>query len=225
MKINLLKLLIIIALVMNTSLAFAYEKGDWLVRGRILHIRPNVDSGHLYAIDKTVNLGKGIDVKSDTIPELDISYMLTRHWALETILGYSKHDVATTGNPKEMGLGTAIKTKVLPATLTLQYHFSPTSNSRPYMGVGLNYTYFFDEKVSGVLDQSGAKVNLKSSLSLAMQAGIDIYFNDDWFINVDVKYIQIDTKAKLKSINLVGNAEIKAELNPLVFGLGIGRRF
>lgn len=201
--------------------AMAYEAGDWLVRGRIAHINPNDDSGNLFV--NGTDQGPGVKVDNDTIPELDITYMLSPNWGVELILGYSEHTV--TAEKTVVGLGDVIDTKVLPPTLTLQYHFAPNSNIRPYVGAGVNYTYFFDEEVVGtVLPQAGAKVKLEDSWGLAAQAGVDIAINDDWFFNADVKYIQIDTKAKFSN-TVAGNAVISADIDPFVYSIGIGRRF
>jgi outer membrane protein len=204
--------------------AMAYEAGDWLVRGRIAHISPNDDSGTL-SIGGVDQGTKGVKVDSDTIPELDITYMVDRNWGVELILGYSNHTV--TGEKSWAGLGDVIDAKVLPPTLTLQYHFAPDSNIRPYIGAGVNYTYFFDEEVAGsALPASGSKVKLNSSWGLAAQAGVDIAINEDWFVNMDVKYIQIDTTAKFSNV-LDGNtsAEIDADIDPFVYSIGVGRRF
>jgi len=198
--------------------AMAYEAGDWLVRGRIIHINPNDDSGTL-AIGGVDQVTKGVQVDSDTIPELDITYMVDRNWGVELILGYSNHTV--TGEKSWAGLDA----KVLPPTLTLQYHFAPDSTIRPYIGAGVNYTYFFDEKVAGsVLPAAGSKVKLEDSWGFVAQAGLDIAINDDWFVNMDVKYIQMDTTAKFSN-TAVGSAQISADIDPFVYGLGIGRRF
>lgn len=212
-----------LSLVGPMSPAMAYEAGDWLVRGRIINVNPNDDSGNLYT--DAGNLGEGVTVTEDTVPELDITYMFSPHWGVELILGYSEHDVGTRGVPAAIGLGRVIETKVLPPTLTLQYHFLPNGTIRPYVGAGINYTYFFDEKVQGVLDMPGAKVKLASSWGLAAQAGVDIAIDDDWFVNLDVKYIDIETKARFSGINLVGNANINTQIDPFVYGIGIGRRF
>lgn len=203
--------------------ALAYEAGDWLVRGRIIDVNPNDDSGDLYT--GAGNLGEGVSVNEDTVPELDITYMLSPYWGLELILAYSQHDVDSRGVPSGLGLGKVIDAMVLPSTLTLQYHFLPNATVRPYVGLGVNYTHFFDESVSGVLDQSGAKVKLDASWGLAAQAGIDIDINQDWFANLDVKYIDIQTEARFSGINLVNTANINTEINPFVYGIGIGRRF
>lgn len=204
--------------------AAAYEAGDWLVRGRIAHISPNDDSGTL-TLDGVDQGTKGVTVDSDTIPELDITYMVDRNWGVELILGYSNHTV--TGEKSWASLGDVIDAKVLPPTLTLQYHFAPDSNIRPYIGAGVNYTYFFDEEVAGsVLPSSNSKVKLESSWGLAAQAGVDIAINDDWFVNLDVKYIQMDTTAKFSNvIDGTHSAKINADIDPFVYGIGIGRRF
>jgi outer membrane protein len=202
--------------------AMAYEAGDWLVRGRIINVNPNDDSGNLYVGGASTG-SEGVEVDSDTVPELDITYMLTKNWGVELILGYSEHTVKA--HKTWSALGDVIDTKVLPPTLTLQYHFLPDSNVRPYVGVGVNYTYFFDEEVSGnVLDVPGADVKLDSSWGLAAQAGFDVSLNQDWFVNFDVKYIDIDTEAHFTGTP-VGKAKITADIDPFVWGIGIGRRF
>jgi outer membrane protein len=212
--------------------AMAYEAGDWLVRGRIINVNPNDDSGALFVGSPGSSVGKGVTVDSDTVPELDITYMMTPNWGAELILGYSKHTVTAEGAAGSTvanlgGSRDVIDTKVLPPTLLLQYHFMPNSTIRPYVGAGINYTYFFDESVpsnSGVA-AAGDKVKLDSSWGLAAQAGVDIAINDDWFVNADVKYIDIDTTAHFNNINTVGTAKIDADIDPFVFGIGIGRRF
>jgi len=200
----------------------AYEAGDWLIRGRIINVSPNDDSGTLSINGADTGL-KGVKVDDDTVPELDFTYMLSPNWGVELILGYSEHTVE---GEKSWGvLGDVIDSKVLPPTLTLQYHFSPNSNIRPYIGAGINYTHFFDEEVAGdVLDIPGAKVDLDDSWGLAAQIGVDIALNDVWFVNMDLKYIDIDTTAKFKG-TAVGRAEIDADIDPFVFGIGIGRSF
>jgi outer membrane protein len=215
--------LLALGLASPISSAMAYEAGDWLVRGRIINVNPNDDSGNLYT--GAGNLGEGVTVTEDTVPELDITYMFSPHWGVELILGYSEHDVGSRGVPAAIGLGRVIESKVLPPTLILQYHFLPNSSIRPYVGAGINYTYFFDEEVQGPLNQPGAKVKLDSSWGLAFQAGVDIAIDDDWFANLDVKYIDIETKARFSDISLVGSANVNTQIDPFVFGIGIGRRF
>lgn len=216
-------LLLASGLLSPVTTVVAYEAGDWLIRGRVININPNDSSGSLFV--NGVDTGdKGVTVDSDTVPELDITYMITRNWGVELILGYSEHTAK--GEKSWAGLGDVTDTKVLPPTLTLQYHFLPDANIRPYVGAGVNYTYFFDEKVpdSSLLNKAGDSVNLESSWGWAVQAGVDIAINQDWFVNLDVKYLDIDTTARFKN-TAVGNAKINVDIDPVVWGVGIGRRF
>ncbi len=207
--------------------AMAYEAGDWLIRGRVITINPNDDSGDLYADvgGGYFAAGKGVKVDNDTVPELDITYMLAKNWGIELILGYSEHTV--TGEKNWAALGDVIDSKVLPPTLILQYHFRPDATIRPYVGVGINYTLFFDEEVAGVIDTAGSKVELDDSWGLAAQAGVDVAINQDWFVNLDLKYIDIDTEAHFDNIagGTYQRARINADIDPFVWGIGIGRRF
>lgn len=168
------------------------------------------------------NTGVGVD--EDTVPELDITYMITRNIGLELILATSNHNVTARGGPAISSLGEVIDTNVLPPTLTLQYHFNPDGKIRPYAGIGINYTQFYDEKVRGPLDIAGSGVRLDSSWGLAAQLGVDYMLKDNWFINADIKYIKIDTKATFHD-TAAGRVEVDVDIDPIVMGLGFGKRF
>lgn len=217
--------------------AMAYEAGDWLVRGRIINVNPNDDSGRLYtdalSPGSYASIGEGVKVDDDTVPELDITYMITRNWGVELILGFSEHNVyahkgaeATARSLGLTGSSQVIESKVLPPTLLLQYHFRPDADVRPYVGAGINYTYFFDEKVpsDSLVAAAGDDIKLDSSWGLAVQAGVDVALNQDWFVNFDVKYIDIDTEAHFDD-TAAGRLRINADIDPFVWGIGIGRRF
>jgi outer membrane protein len=96
---------------------------------------------------------------------------------------------------------------------------------RPYVGAGLNYTMFYSDKASaGIIAAAGStNVHLKDSFGWAAQAGVDIDLAPNMFLNIDVKYIDIATTARLSTANL-GTQSVKVNLNPLVFGVGLGFR-
>jgi outer membrane protein len=82
----------------------------------------------------------------------------------------------------------------------------------------LNATVFFSEHTTGAL--SGQKLSLDPSFGPAAQVGLDFDLTDTWFLNADVRWIDIDTKAELAGASL-GDVAI----DPLTFGLSIGRKF
>lgn len=193
----------------------------WIVRARAIHISPDDSSGDI-SVAGTPVLGSGVGVDEDTVPEIDITYMITRHIGLELILATSTHTVTARGS---LGaLGRVIDSEVLPPTLTLQYHFNPEGTIRPYAGIGINYTKFYDEKVQGPLDISGSDIHLDSSWGLAAQLGVDFMLDNSWFINADIKYIKIDSTASFTD-TAFGNVEVDVDIDPIVVGLGFGKRF
>ena len=139
--------------------------------------------------------------------------MMTDVWALELLAAYPfKHDI-------ELLDGTKVgSTEHLPPTLSLQYHFMPTEKFQPYLGFGINYTNFFSEKTTGPL--TGLDLELGDSWGIALQTGFDVLLSDNVFLNLDVRYIDIDTKARLD-----GESLGKVEIDPWVFGGHIGFRF
>jgi len=215
-KKSLVSLLAALAVTATVTPALAYEAGDLIVRGRVISVDPQDDSSGI-SIDGT-SFGSSATVDSDIMPELDFTYMLDPHWGLELILAYTEHEVDT----NLLGLGNIAETKVLPPTLTLQYHFAPTSTIRPYVGAGVNYTYFFDSEVKGGLDAPGADIDIDDSWGLAAQAGVDIDLDDTWFVNLDVKYIDIEADAHIKNGSSI---KVDIDVDPIVWGIGIGRTF
>ncbi len=176
----------------------AQDSGSWIVRARALHLNPS-NSDHT---------GLELNVNEKVFPEVDITYFFTPNIATELILTYpQKHDVRA-GSTQ---LGTL---KHLPPTLSLQYHFTNFSSFRPYAGVGLNYTRF-----SSVDLPPGVTVD-KNSWGWALGAGVDVPLGGGWLFNVDLKKVQIDTDVTVGSVKL-GNFEV----DPLLFSIGIGKRF
>lgn len=198
------------SLVLTSGVVTAVEKGDWLVRFGAANISPNDKSGGF-----SKNSAVGVAVESDTQAFVNVSYMIKENVALELLAATPfSHDLIATG---------AITGKVgsadqLPPTLSVQYHFTPKASVRPYVGAGINYTTFFNEKTTGAL--AGTSLSLDDSWGLAVQAGVDVDITKDWFFNADVRYINIETTA---SSSALGNVDV--EINPTVISLGVGTRF
>ena len=124
-----------------------------------------------------------------------------------------------------VGVGKLASTWVLPPTLTLQYHFVPEGKVRPYVGAGVNWSIFYSDNASDELVNAvgPTEVQLSNSFGYALQAGVDFDLSEKVFLNLDVKYIDMSTKATLTTGALVNTVDVK--INPLVFGIGLGMRF
>jgi outer membrane protein len=213
---------LIAAAAMMTAFTPAYaEAGDVLVRLRGIVVAPNEDSGSVLPAFP----GEKVSVDNSFMPEIDITYMVADHWGLELIAATTKHSASgktgTTG-----GIGELASTWVLPPTLTLQYHPVKDGPVRPYLGAGVNYTLFYSEKASRGLEAAvgDTRVRMSSSFGWAAQAGVDFDIGRNLFLNLDVKYIDIDTTARLDT-TAAGTQRVNIDLNPFVFGAGVGMRF
>ena len=187
--------------------AHAHEAGDVLFRVGVTQVRPASNNGTV--LDGSVKL----DANNNVRPSFTLGYMVTRNIGIELLGAWPfQHDVSGSG------LGKIGSSKQLPPTLSLQWHFLPDSTVQPYVGVGLNYTHFFDTKATGALE--GAKVKLKDSWGIAGQVGMDVKLNDRWFVNADLRYIDISSKVKLN-----GESIGTAQIDPWVATLAVGYRF
>ncbi len=183
--------------------AQAADQGSFMVRARAVHINFENDQS---------NAVKTLDIAAQNrwIPEVDLSYFFTPNIAAELVLTYPQKVKVDAGSNK---IGTI---KALPPSLMLQYHFTNLGAFKPYVGLGVNYTVFYDR---GNFVIPGADVE-RSSFGVAAQVGFDYALDKNWSVNMDVKYIQMDTDVK------VGNTKLgNLDLNPITAGIGVGYRF
>ncbi len=189
----------------------ANAEGSWLVRLRAVKIDPANKSDAIPALQVPAD---AIHVSDKTIPDLDISYFFTPHFAAELVLTYpQQHDVTVAGTK----IGTF---KHLPPVLSAQYHFLPDGTFRPYLGLGVNLTLISDVDlaVPGV-----GKLELSdSSVGLAGQAGFDVKLGEKFFLNADIKYVQLDSDVKLVA---TGRKVSAVQIDPWLIGIGVGYRF
>jgi outer membrane protein len=176
-------------------------QGNWVTRVRATYLDFNNGQNSLPVV-----------VKADSrlIPEVDFSYYLTDNVSTELVLTYpQKVDISVNGNA-------AGSVKALPPTLLAQYHFGAADAAfSPYVGAGLNLTLFSSRSVLN----GGAHIS-KSSVGVAGQVGADFALSGAWSLNVDLKYVMMDTSV------YVGTTKAgKLGLDPWVASVGIGYRF
>ena len=206
----------------------AAEAGDWLVRVGLGHVKPDTSSGNLVVAGDEL-VGARIDVGSNTRPIINLTYMATDHIGLELLAAWPfEHDIQGAGILG--GAGKLGETKHLPPTLSLQYHLMPGAALRPYVGIGLNYTTFFSSKATPTLDGAlggPSSLSIKDSFGLALQLGADFNLTDTRFLNFDLRYIQSEADARIRTQTADGEvrSRIKADIDPLVFSAAVGFRF
>ncbi|ACZ76980.1 MULTISPECIES: outer membrane protein OmpW [Dickeya] len=205
--------LLMVAAAMVPALAQAHQAGDIIVRAGTATVRPHTSS------DDVLGLGS-FSVNNNTQLGLTLGYMATDNIGVELLAATPfKHRVGVGG------VGQIAEVKHLPPTLMAQYYFGQSTDSlRPYLGVGLNYTTFFDEKFNQTGQDAGlTDLHLKSSWGVAAQAGLDYNLNKNWLLNMSVWWMDIDTTVKFKAAGQ--DQSIKTRLDPWVFMFGFGYKF
>jgi len=184
----------------------------WMIRGRALVVMPQ-ESAKLDIGGVRVP-GADVSISTSVVPELDISYFFTKNIAVELVLGVTPHNVKGAGALAGARIGSAW---LLPPTLMLQYHFTELGAFKPYVGVGVNYTVFFNEKAKGGF----TSFDLKDTFGFALQAGFDYMIDQHWGINFDVKKIFLEPKVKVNAGLVTG----KVKIDPWLFGAGVTYKF
>jgi outer membrane protein len=184
----------------------------FMIRGRVIGVIPLNSSSDISVI------GGHVSTSNAVAPEVDFSYFLTDNIALELIAATTKHNLYAVDSALSPGSVKVGSTWVLPPTLLLQYHFFPHEKFSPYVGAGLNVSFFYaSQPAGGAVNQ----LAMTSGVGAAIQAGFDYNFSGHWFANFDVKQIFLNTSASING----GAIKAKTALNPLVIGARIGYRF
>lgn len=198
---------------------FAHDAGDILVRFGPAPVHPNVDSGEVKINGSAVS-GSEVDVKDNTQLGLTLAYMVTDNIAVELLASTPfEHDIVASGLPVR-DVATA---KHLPPTLSVVYFFdTPVEAFHPYVGVGVNYTIFFNEKVSNeIVNAFGqSDMELEDSVGLAAEAGMDYDLSDRWSLNASVWYMNISTKAEIET-SAGPKIKVDVDIDPIAYVVGL----
>lgn len=223
----------LIAMALATPLAQAHQAGDLIIRAGAATTAPNEDSGQL-KLDGAKVAGTKATLDSDTQLGLAFAYMLTDHVGIELLAATPfQHTVGVRGVSAATGIagldGKLADVKQLPPTLSLQYYpLAPTSRFQPYAGVGINYTLFYDEDLSGTRKQQGFNnLKIQDSVGFAGQLGFDYMLSEHIMVNASVWYVDIDTKASVDGPTAlgVGRTKVDLEVDPWVYMVGVGYKF
>jgi outer membrane protein len=219
----------LLALAVASPAAFAHKEGDIIVRAGAITVAPNEDSSNIWvgALNTDVS-GTKATLDSDTQLGLNFAYMVTDHVGIELLAATPfQHSVGVKGMPGAFaGLnGNLGDIKQLPPTLSaLYYPMQSASAFQPYVGLGVNYTWFFDTELTGAAEDKGFKgLDMDNSWGMAYQVGMDYMLTENIMVNGQVRYIDIDTTGTTS----FGGREVKVDVDvdPFVYMVGLGYKF
>lgn len=232
--------------------AQAFEAGDFVVRAGVVNVSPDASSDPLLvtgfgplAGNQDLLAGTELDVDANTQLGLRATYMVTSNIGIG-VLGATpfKHNIKGAGVLD--GAGKLGDTKHLPPTLTLQYFPLHSSSAfQPYLGVGVNYTTFFEEgttdTLTGYVDATanaaygtalgtvdGTKLELDDSVGVAVEIGMDYMLSENFGLNAGIWWADINTDATVSAF--AGNTKVaevttEVEIDPMVYMVGFTYKF
>ncbi|MBB3105580.1 outer membrane protein [Psychrobacter luti] len=217
MKLQSLVLATATALTMTT--AFAVPAGSWTVAAGAHYVDPKSDNGNVTI--GTTNYT--VDVDGDVRPTISGEYFIANNVGVELLAAIPFHHdfTLTDANGGEI----TGRTQHLPPTLSLQYHFDGYNlpmNVKPFVGVGVNYTTFFKEKLNNDL---GLELKLDDSVGVAGHIGLDIPFAPTESLRIDARYMDIKTDATVVDGTGVNYELGEIDISPWVYGVAFVKQF
>lgn len=197
MKISVITLLASAALALP---ALAQSAGDMTLGLGLADVMPKDGNGTL--------AGAAAEVGNNVRPSITFEYFIRDNLGIEVLGALPfKHDIF-------LGGAFAGTTKHLPPTVSLNYHIPTGGKVTPFVGVGLNYTTFFEES-SDLGD-----LKIKDSWGLAASLGADYAISDKGALRMELRYIDIDS-----DVTLDGAPIGKVKIDPLVAGVSYVMKF
>lgn len=162
---------------------------------------------------ESTTLAGPVSVDDNVRPTLTFEYFVADKIGVEVLAAWPFEHTVSHG-----ALGDIVKTKQLPPTISVNYHFANQSSVTPFVGVGVNYTTFWDDDGIGAL--AGTPVSLDDSWGVALNAGLDFALTDRSALRTSVRWMDIDTDVTVGGTD-IGNVSI----DPLVFGVSYVMQF
>ncbi|AKG13591.1 membrane protein [Moraxella bovoculi] len=167
-----------------------------------------IGAGAAY-VDPKSNPDLQLSVDEDLRPSVTFEYFPVKNVGIELLAAYPfKHDIENADGEK---VGSA---KLLPPTLSLQYHFDNGGKVVPFIGAGVNYTTFFKERLAG------SDLELKDNWGAAGHVGVDFKLTDRDAVRLDARYIDLKTDVKIDGVD---TGEL--DLSPWVYGVSFVKSF
>lgn len=180
--------------------SLAQSAGDMTLGFGVGYVSPKDGNGTV--------AGAEVDIDSNARPIITFEYFFRDNVGVEVLGALPfKHDINLGGTK----IGT---TKHLPPTVSINWHIPTGGPLTPFVGVGLNYTTFFEDR-SPLGD-----LEIDDSFGLAATLGLDYAISEKGAVRFDLRYIDIDSDVKLDGVK-VGEVEV----DPLVASISYVWKF
>lgn len=221
--------------------AHAQTAGSFTVATGWLHVAPQSSATPLTVESvggMTVNqqlAGSGAHATSTNTMGITTEYYVTDHIGVATLIGLPL-TVNLVGDGTLAKYGTLGSTRPMPPALVLRYHLlAAQSKFRPFLGLGVNYTWFTQVRTTNsefVTDSLGpggsAHASLSSSWNPVFEIGANYAITNHWSVGASVGYVPVKTHLTLngttaKGTQIVSRSTIR--INPVNVFVNIAYTF
>lgn len=195
------------------------------------HVAFDATSSDLTGPPGTTPPGLRVGLKNLDILALSYERRMSQNWSVQFQAGIPP-TLTTVGAGAAEPLGTVSKARVWFPTLMALYTFTDIPSIQPYIGVGVNYTFFTDAKVEPAYTSgfqgSSSSMKLKDSWSPYVRLGVGFPIDKNWIVNVEYSTFQIKSTATVVTQTPgIGPISRRVDIKdrPQIFGLTVGYRF
>ncbi|MEZ4599992.1 MAG: OmpW family outer membrane protein [Syntrophotaleaceae bacterium] len=185
-----------LSLVSNAMAAEDFER--WSVSTQIMYLDVDLDAELLDVSSEDAMTGG-----------LVVEYFFTPNISAELVAAVAHLDLEVRGV-------TDGETWVLPPSIYAKYHFMPQAKISPYVGVGLNWMYFWDTNTDAT------DLHIDNSFGWNAKVGADIQLFDNVYANVDIMYLNNETEF---DTGLPGVRNLDLDVEVWSYNVGLKYRF
>ncbi|AQV96077.1 OmpW family protein [Cupriavidus necator] len=176
----------------------------------------------------------GAKIESADTLGLAYTHYFTDNISSEFVVGIPpNHDVTGTGSFAQYGKLGKVR-QWSPAVLVKYHFFDAKTKFRPYVGIGVNYTWFTGETITNqnfVNREFGPGARMTASAAPSwnpvFNIGANYAINDHWLVGLSVSYVPLSTRATFTTqtgpVTIQSHTKIK--IDPVVTFLNVGYRF
>jgi outer membrane protein len=202
---------IVLAALMVVSVASVSAAADdfkrYSVGVQMMYLTPDTDCSF------TESVGIGVSAEDTMTGGLTLEYFVTPNFSAELVAAVAHVDLQLNNNHLSGG-----EAWLLPPSLYVKYHPMPQWKISPYVGIGVDWVYAWDEK----LNVTGTDVDLdiEDSFGWAAKVGADIKITENLYANFDVMYLNNETEMNSDALGLSGT-----DLDIKVWSYNIGMKY
>lgn len=195
------------------------------------HIGFNTKSGDLSGPAGTTPPGVQADLKNTSTLAVVYERQISGPWSVVVQMG-TPPLIKIMGAGNAAALGQVGEARAWFPAVLAQYTFEGPWGTRPYVGAGVNYTYYSGEQIrnayTGAFGGTSSTAQLKSSWGYVAKVGVSLPISRDWFVDASYSRYDIRTTATVTTAtpgagNITRTVDVKAD--PGVIGLTVGYRF